>query len=329
MTSKKMKASIASAYGGPEVLSVEEISRPKVKAGEVMVNVKTSAATRADVMMLTGKPWIGRLFLGFSKPKYPITGTGFAGQVVEVGAGVSRFKKGDRVFGLTTLHFSANAEYLCIGEDGVILHLPDSLDYSQAANFGDGHLTSYNFLHEIAKVKVGQQVLVNGASGALGTSAIQIAKYLGAEVTAVSSVSNHGLVKSLGADHVIDYKEVDFTKMDKAYDVVFDTIGNRSFAEVKPVLAREGVYLSPVLKLLNLWDTFRTSFTKGKKAIFAATGINKDPKLREMLGAVLKSYSEGKLKTVIDRQFPLEKIADAYRYIDTGRKKGNVVIYNL
>lgn len=324
-----MKAALASAYGGPEVLSIQEVARPIVKEGEVLVKVMTSAATRADLMMLTGKPLLGRLFLGLSKPKHPIPGTGFAGIVEEVGHGVKRFKKGDRVFGLTILDFGANAEYLRIGEEGVLLHMPEDLDYSQASNFGDGHLTSYNFLQEIAKVKAGQRVLINGASGALGSSAVQIAKYLGAEVTAVSSAANHGLVKSLGADHVMDYKQEDFTQLNRVYDVVFDTIGNRSYSVVKPVLDREGVYLTPVLKLTNLWDMFRTALTPGKKAVFEATGMNKDPKLKEMLQTLLKIYSEGKLQTVIDRQFPLEKLADAYCYIETGRKKGNVVIYNL
>jgi NADPH:quinone reductase-like Zn-dependent oxidoreductase len=286
----------------------------------------TSAATTADTMMLSGKPYISRLFLGFNKPKNGIPGTGFSGIVEAVGKEVKKYQVGDKVFGETAFGFSANADYLAISENGVVLPLPENLDFAQAANFCDGHLTSFNFLKEIANVQPGQKVLIIGASGALGTSAVQIAKYLGARVSAVCSAKNEGLVKSLGADVVIDYNEEDYTKSNELYDFIYDTVRKSSFNQCKPILKENGVYLSPVLKLSLLFQMIKTSITGGKKAKFEATGANPEEKLRKLLEEVVKIFKAGKLTTVIDRQYPLEKLGEAHRYIATGRKKGNVVI---
>lgn len=323
---KTMKATVAIRYGSPDVLRFQEVEKPTPMAHEVLVSVKTASATRADTMMRTGKPYIARLFVGISKPKKAIPGTGFAGIVEQVGKDVTNFNVGDHVFGETAFGFSTNAEYLTISENGVILHMPENLDFPEAASFCDGHLTSYNFLKEIAQVKPGQKVLINGASGALGTSAIQIAKFMDAHVTAVCSGRNTGLVKSLGADEAIDYQQKDFTRTNNKYDYVYDTIGKSSFSECKAILSEKGVYLSPVLKFALLLQMIKTSLYGQKKARFEATGANKEEKLRQMLAAVLEIYKAGKLKTIIDRQFPLEKVAEAHRYIDAGHKKGNVVI---
>ena len=328
MTTKKMKAIVTTGYGSPDVFELRNVQKPKPESHEILVKVKTSAATRADTMMRIGKPYFARLFLGLTKPNIPIPGTGFAGVVEEVGKGVTNFKAGDHVFGETAFGFSANAEYLTVSSEGVVLPLPDTIDFSEAANFCDGHLTSFNFLKEIANLKGGQDVLVNGASGALGTSAVQLAKYFGATVTAVCSEANWGLVKSLGADSVIDYRVEDFTKLKERYDIVYDAVGQSSYRRCKKILKSSGLYLSPVLNFSLLLDVFLTSLRKGKKAKFEATGANPENKLRGMLEKVLNIYREGKLKTIIDRQFPLEKLKDAHIYIDTGRKKGNVVIYN-
>jgi NADPH:quinone reductase-like Zn-dependent oxidoreductase len=321
-----MKATVAIGYGSPEVLKLKEVKKPTPKANEVLVRVMTAAATTADAMMRTGKPYIARLFVGLTKPKKAIPGTGFAGIVEQVGKEINDFEIGDRVFGETAFGFSSNAEYLTISEHGVILPMPENLNFSEAANFCDGHLTSYNFLKEIAKVQPGQKILINGASGALGTSAIQIAKYMGAHVTAVCSGRNVGLVRSLGADVVIDYQQKDFTKGDRKYDYVYDTIGKSSFSACKAILLEKGVYLSPVLKFSLLLQMIKTSLFGQKKARFEATGANKEEKLRNLLSEVLDIYKSGKLKMVIDRQFPLEKVAEAHRYIDSGHKRGNVVI---
>jgi NADPH:quinone reductase-like Zn-dependent oxidoreductase len=329
MTNYKMKAVVATGYGNPDVLKFQEVNKPQPKENEILVRVITSAATTADAMMRTGKPYVARLFIGITKPKNGIPGTGFAGVVEKVGQGVTKFKDGHRVFGETAFGFSANAEYLTVSENGVVLPLPENLDFYEAANFCDGHLTSYNFLKEIAALKPGQKVLVNGASGSLGSSAVQIAKHLGASVTAVCSTKNVGLVKSLGADHVIDYSKEDFTQSDVEYDFVYDTIGKSSFKKCKGILKKGGTYLSPVLQFPLLLSMIRTSISGSKKAKFAATGTLPENKLRDLLGQVLSIHQKGCLKTIIDRQFPLEKLAEAHQYIDSGHKKGNIVIYTV
>ena len=243
MTTQTMKAITATGYGSPEVFQFTEVARPEPKADQILVKVVVSSATTADTMMRTGKPYIGRLFTGISKPKFPIPGTGFAGVVEAAGADVTTFQVGDRVFGESKLGFSANAEFVAIPASGVVLKMPDNMEFTEAASFTDGHLTSYNFLHEIAKLSPGQKVLINGASGALGVSAIQLAKYFGAEVTAVCSQKNNGLVKSLGADHVIDYAREDFSSNGISYDVIFDVVGKSSYSRSLNSLRANGRYL--------------------------------------------------------------------------------------
>jgi NADPH:quinone reductase-like Zn-dependent oxidoreductase len=326
MQGVKMKAVVANGYGGPEVLQFQEVQVPDVQDNEVLVEVFAASATRADSMMRTGKPYFARLMTGFSKPKHPIPGTGFAGRVKEVGEKVKNFQAGDRVFGETTLGFSTNAEFVAIPEKGVMLRIPDNLSYMEAASFCDGYLTSLNFLKYIAKIQSGQKILINGASGSLGTAAVQIAKYYGAIVTGVSSGRNMGLVESLGADYTIDYTQEDFTEGNEKYDVIYDTIGKSSFHRSKKVLTENGLYLSPVLSFSLLLNMLWTGRFSRKQAKFAATGLSSDEDLLRMLEEVVILFKEGKLKTIIDRQYPLEKTADAHAYIDKGRKKGNVII---
>lgn len=321
-----MKAIVATGYGNHEVLQMTMVEKPVEKENEVLVKVYASSATSADGMMRTGKPYFGRLFTGFRKPKHPIPGTGFAGVVVSVGEKVKKFQRGDKVFGETTLGFSTNAEFVAVPENGVILPMPENISFAEATTFTDGHLTSMNFLKEIAQIKSGQNVLINGASGSLGTAAVQLAKYFGAEVTGVTSTKNVGLVKSLGADHVIDYTNEDFTASNEKYNIIFDTIGKSSFSKSKKALTSNGKYISPVLKFSLLAQMLITSFIGKKKAKFAASGLKPDNELREMLATLVDIFKEGKLKTIIDRQFPLEKVARAHEYISGGHKKGNVVI---
>lgn len=321
-----MKAIVATGYGGPEVLQLQQVEKPQPKDNEVLIALRASSATTADGMMRTGKPYFGRLFTGLRRPKHPIPGTGFAGVVETVGKDVSFFKPGDRVFGETTLGFSTNAEYVAVPETGVILPMPETMSFEEATAFCDGHLTSFNFLREIAGIQTGQKVLINGASGSLGTAAVQLARYFGAEVTGVCSTRNVGLVKSLGADHVIDYTREDFTNNGKTYDLIFDTIGKSSFSKSKKALSPSGMYLSPVFRFSIFLDMFKTSLFGKKKAKFAATGLRSDAELRSMLLELAGIYGEGRLKTVIDRQYPLEKVAEAHTYIAAGRKKGNVII---
>jgi NADPH:quinone reductase-like Zn-dependent oxidoreductase len=325
---QKMKAIVATGYGAPNVLKLQQVEKPQPKENEVLVKVHASSATTADGMMRTGKPYFGRLMTGLTKPKHAIPGTGFAGVVETVGENVTSFKTGDRVFGETTLGFSTNAEFVAVPKNGVILPMPENMSYAEGTTYGDGHVTSMNFLKEIAQIKPGQKVLINGASGSLGTAAVQLAKFFGAEVTGVTSTRNAGLVKSLGADHVIDYTKKDFTKVNERFDVVFDTVGKSSFSKSKKILSESGLYVSPVLKFSLLLQMMRTSVFGKKKAKFAATGLRSDAELKSMINELVEIFKEGRLKTVIDRQYPLEKVAEAHRYIAAGHKKGNVIITN-
>lgn len=326
MKANMMKAIVATGYGGPEVLQLRQVEKPQPKDNEVLIALRASSATTADGMMRTGTPYFGRLFTGLRRPKHPIPGTGFAGVVEMVGKDVSSFAPGDRVFGETTLGFSTNAEFVAVPENGVILAMPESMSFEEATAFCDGPLTSLNFLKEIAHVQPGQKVLVNGASGSLGTAAVQLAKYFGAEVTGVCSTRNAGLVKSLGADHVIDYTREDFTNQGKTYDIIFDTVGKSAFSKSRAALAPEGVYLSPVLRFSLLLEMLKTSMAGKQKAKFAATGLRSDAELRSLLAELVEIFKEGNLKIVIDRQYPLEKVSEAHTYIAAGRKKGNVII---
>lgn len=248
-----MNAIVATGYGSADVLKYKQVQKPKAKDNEILIKNHASTATTADSMMRTGKPYFGRLMIGLTKPKNPIPGTGFAGIVESVGEDVKIFNVGDRVFGETTLGFSANAEYLTVPEDGVILHMPEGLDFAEAATFSDGHLTSINFLQEIAKIKYDQKVLINGAAGSLGSAAVQLAKYYGAEVTAVCSTRNVGLVKSLGADYVIDYTKKDFTKANEKFDFVYDTVGKSSFSKCKNILKKMAYIFLLLLVLLSFF----------------------------------------------------------------------------
>ncbi len=322
-----MKAIWAQGYGNYEVLELKEVAIPPISEHEVLVKVRASVATTADTMMLQGKPWFGRMFTGLRKPKHPITGTAFSGVISKVGPGVKSFRDGDQVFGETTLGFGTHAEFVTVPEKGVLLKKPETISHNDATTFCDGPLTAWNFLKELGRLKPGQNVLINGASGSLGTAAIQLAKYLGADVTGVCSAVNMGLVKSLGADSVINYQKEDFTKSSKRFDIIFDTVGKTTFQSVKPLLKKNGLYLSPVLKPSLLFQMAISNISNGKKAKFAATGLKPPHELRYMLMKLVEIFNSGKLKIVFDRQYPLEKVSKAFDYVSKGHKKGNVVIF--
>jgi NADPH:quinone reductase-like Zn-dependent oxidoreductase len=321
-----MKAVVCTRYGPPDVLELKEVHRPTPGPGEILVRVHVSSATKADTMMRRGSPAYARLFLGLSRPKKPITGTGFAGTIESVGEEVTGFKPGQRVFGETGVGFSTNAEYLSIDEDALVASIPDALGFEEAAPLCDGALTSMNFLSHVHRLRAGETVLVNGASGSLGTAAVQIAKHFGAEVVGVCSAANVDLVKDLGADRAIDYRKEDFTDADGAYDVVYDTIGKSSFTKCRRALKEGGVFISPVLSMPLLFRMMWTSRFGRKKAKFSATGMRPVPELRPLLNEVLALIENGELRMVIDRRFPLEETSEAHRYIEKGHKRGNVVI---
>jgi len=321
-----MKAVFVTNYGGPEVLVVKETNRPVPKENEILVKVNAASITTADSMMRSGTPRLARLFVGISRPKKPIIGTGFAGVVEETGNNVLDFETGDAVFGLTGMNFAANAEYVCVPVTGVVFPKPDYLSFEEAAVMYDGPTTSFNFLKNLADIKPGQKVLINGASGSLGVAAVQIAKHMGAEVTAVCSTANVSLVQSLGADHVIDYKKQDFTKGKVRYDVIYDTVGKSSFSKAKKVLTAKGMYLSPVLGLRLMLQMMVNGLRGGKKAKFDATGMKPVQEFRKMIDELKEIIKTGSYNMVIENRYTMEQIVDAHRYIDSGRKRGNIVL---
>ena len=262
-------------------------------------------------------------FNGFLKPRNPILGQELAGEIESIGKDVTRFKPGDQVFGLDM--FGAYAEYKCMPENGALAIKPVNLSYEEAASIPNGALTALPFLRDKGKIQSGQTVLIYGASGSVGAAAVQLAKYYGAEVTAVCSTANLEWVKSLGADQVIDHTKDDFTKNGKTYDIIFDTVGKRSFSACKGSLTNEGIYLAtvptPEIMLQALW-----SAKSGKKVRFVAAGLRSASEKIKDLVFLTELIEPGKIKAVIDRRYPLEQIAEAHRYVEQGHKKGNVVI---
>jgi NADPH:quinone reductase-like Zn-dependent oxidoreductase len=249
-----------------------------------------------------------------------------AGEIEAVGQDVKLFKPGDQVFGSTGPGFGAHAEYICLPENEALALKPANMSYGEAAAICDGALTALPFLRDKAKIQRGQKVLINGASGSIGTVAVQLAHYFGAEVTGVCSTKNLELVKSLGAAKVIDYTKEDFTKSGQAYDIIFDTVGKSSFSRCKGALTQNGVYLSTTLTMATVPQALWTSIIGGKKAMFAATGLRPAGERAKDLIFLRELIEAGKLKSVIDRSYPLEQTAEAHRYVDQGHKKGNVVI---
>lgn len=334
----KMKASICTRYGSADVLQLQEIDKPIPKENEVLVKIQASSTTAADSMMRQGNPYYGRLFLGLTKPKYPITGTGFAGTIEVIGDDVGVFNINDEVFGESILGSGTNTEYVCVPEDALIMLKPEKLTFAQASTLCDGALTSINMLQNLGQITPGDRVLINGASGSLGSTGIQIAKQLGAHVTGVCSASNMEMVKALGADEVIDYHQQDFTLNENSYDIIYDSIGKRRYSECVKSLRNNGRYVSPVLGLpllgQMLWtsllskisNTFNRNMSLNKTAHFAPTGLLPPAELKTMLQQLLPMIEQEQLTPIIDRSYSLDDISIAHQYVDTGRKKGNVVI---
>lgn len=320
-----MKAILCTKYGPPEVLQLVEIEKPVPKPNEVLIKViatiVTSGDYRARSFIVPKGYWLpARLMLGITKPRKKILGAELAGEIEAVGSAVTRFKVGDPVFAAVGFGPGSNAEYVCVPEDGPLAIKPANLSYEEAAAIPFGGLTALYFLGK-GKVQREQHVLIYGASGAVGTAAVQVAKSLGAEVTGVCSTANLTMVMSLGADHVIDYTQEDYAQNSETYDVVFDAVDKTSFAHCKPALKPGGMYLSVEMTLNNLFLMLRTSITGGRK-VFTGVGTETQADmitLREMAEA-------GTLKAVIDRRYPFEQIPDAHRYVEKGHKKGNVVI---
>ena len=320
------KAAVYTAYGSPDVLQIKEVEKPTPKNHEVLIKICATTVTATDSAFRRGEPFITRSFTGLTRPKITILGDMLAGEIEAVGKDVTVFKQGDQVFGSTGAGFGAHAEYICLPEDGALAIKPANMTYGEAAAVCDGALTALPFLRDKAHIQRGQKVLINGASGAIGTIAVQLAKFFGAEVTGVCSTTNVELVKSLGADTVIDYTQEDFTKSGETYDIIFDTVGKSSFSRCKRALTPNGVYLSTALTMATVPQALWTSIIGGKKAMFAATGLRPASERAKDLIFLKGLIEAGQLKSVVDRRYPLEQIAAAHQYVDTGHKKGNVVI---
>ncbi|MEM9582135.1 MAG: NAD(P)-dependent alcohol dehydrogenase [Pseudomonadota bacterium] len=315
-----------SRYGGPDVLKPVSRPVPTPTTRQVLVRIRASAVSRADSMMRAGQPKFARLFLGLSRPRSGLVGTCFSGDVVAVGADVRNFRVGDAVFGEAGLQFGANATHICVDEAGSLLTKPETISFEEAATLFDGAMTSWHFLTRVAQVQPGETILILGGSGSLGTAAVQFAKVLGGQVTASASARNAELIKSLGADHVVDYASQNPLNDGSAYDVVFDTLGVSSFRTAKPALTKGGRYVCPVLGLALLRDMLLTAVFGRKTAKFAAAGMSMPEVHRTELSEVLALMASNQFSPVMDRTYPLADLVEAHRYVETGRKRGNVVV---
>ncbi|MFC2024618.1 NAD(P)-dependent alcohol dehydrogenase [Chloroflexota bacterium] len=328
-----MKAIVYEKYGPPDVLQLKEVEKPAPKDNEVLIRVHATTVP-AEALLLRSYPFspllwfLMRIMIGLRKPRKTILGSELAGEIEAVGKGVKLFKEGDQVFGSDLSGLGAYAEYKCMPEKGVLAIKPANITYEEAAPVC-GALAAWNLLRNKANIQSGQKVLINGVFGSVGTAAVQIAKHFGAEVTGISSTTNLELLKSLGADKVIDYIKEDFTQSGETYDVIYDTydtVIKNSFSHCKGSLTQGGVYLSAVPTLPILFQMLWTLKIGSKKVKFSATGLRPVPERLIFLKELIKLIEAGKIKTVIDRRYPLEQIAEAHRYVEKGYIKGNVVI---
>ena len=320
-----MKAIVYERYGPPDVLELKELAKPTPKDNEVLIRTLATTVTSGDwrvrsLDMPVGFGLIARLVLGVSRPRQPILGSELAGKVESVGKDVNKFKVGDEVFAFTGARLGCHAEYKCMPEDGAVVLKPANLTFDEAAAMSSGGTTALDFFRR-GKLQRGEKVLVNGASGGVGTAAVQLAKHFGAVVTGVCSTANVELVRSLGATQVIDYTKEDFTRNGETYDVIVDTVGTAPFSRSKDSLREGGRLLLVLSGLPDMLQIPWVSMTSSKKIIAGpAAGRVEDLRFLSELAQA------GEFRPVIDRRYPFEQIAEAHRYVDTGRKKGNVII---
>ncbi len=317
-----MKAAVYKKYGSPEVVKVMEAEKPAPGPDEVLVKVYATTVNRTDCGFRSAEYFISRFFSGLFKPKFGILGNEFAGIVEEVGNDVKLLKVGDKVFGYNDTKFGAHAEFMTIAEKDAITTIPDDIPFEQAAPITEG---AHYALCDIRAAKISHEhnVMIYGASGAIGSAAVQLVKYFGARVTAVCNTQNVEVVKSLGADQVIDYINQDFTQIDERFDFIFDAVGKSSFWQCKPLLKKHGIYISTELgkNSENIFLALFTPLFNGKKVLFPLPTIRKDDVI-----FLKKLVESGKYKPLVDRSYHLDNIVDAYRYVETGQKTGNVVI---
>lgn len=319
-----MKAAVQRRYGPVDRVRVEEVPAPTPASGEVMVRVRAAAVTESDTMTRRGHPLLVRPFAGLLRPRRPIGGTEFSGDVAAIGADVTRFSVGDTVFGSTGGSGGCYAEYVTISQDSFIAKMPANLSYQQGAPVC-GALAAWNFLSDKARLQPGHRILINSAWADIGTAAVQLAKHLGAEVTVVCRPGDAGAFQALGADITIEPTE-DFTRGDRAYDVIFDTQSATSFSRCRRVLAPHGVYLRTYPGLAVLLQMLWTSRLSGKKAVFSATGLLPISARLTFQEAITRVIESGELITVVDSYYPLHRIADAYDKAEHGQTLGTVVV---
>jgi NADPH:quinone reductase-like Zn-dependent oxidoreductase len=318
-----MKAAVHTRYGPPEVVRIADVEMPTVGDRDVLVKVHTTTVNRTDCGFRSAEPFFVRLLTGLRRPRRTILGSEFAGVVEEVGGGVTSFAVGDDVFGFSEWRFGAHAEYLSMPDDGSLATIPANVTYEQAAPSTEGSHYALSMIRK-AKIARGQDVMVYGATGAIGSAAVQLLKNFGVTVTAVCDTKNLDLVRGLGADRVIDYTTEDFTKDAQRYDAVMDAVGKSSFGRCKPLLKPRGIYLSSDLGPLSLNPILGlvTSLFGGKRVMFPIPPKYRQEEVRFFQGML----ASGAFKPVIDRRYPLDQIVEAYRYVETGQKVGNVVI---
>ena len=318
-----MKAIVCVKYGSPDAMQLQEVEKHTPKANEVLIKIYATTVTSADIRIRKADPFPVRFFYGFARPKNnTILGSELAGEIEVVGENVKQFKAGDQVFAGAGTSLGANAEYICLPEAGAVAIKPTNMTYEEAAAIPFGATTALIFLRDKGKIQSGQEVLIYGASGAVGMAAVQLAKFFGAQVTGVCSTAKLELVKSLGSDNVIDYTKEDFTQNGKTYDIIFDTSGKSPFSGCLSSLKNNGIYLRAVhINLLPILRGLWTSITSSKKVI-GGVAIERKADL-----IFLKELIEmGRMKSIIDRRYSLEQTAEAHRYVEQGHKKGNVVI---
>lgn len=315
-----MKAIVYTEYGSPAVLQLKEVAQPKPKANEILIKVKATAVNSGDWRLRKADPFAVRLFFGLTKPKINILGGVFSGEVEAVGEKVSLFKVGDSIFGSMAMLFGAYAEYVCLPETGVIALKPSNLTHQEAAVIPFGGLTALYFLQK-ANIKKGQKVLIYGASGAIGTAAVQLAKHFGASVVGVCSAANADLIKSLGADKVIDYNKENIAQSTETYDVIFDTVNKMPVGLSARLLNKKGVLVLGAAELSEMLHGAWISMTSKKKVLMGVIGESV-----ENLVFLKGLLEKGGMKPVIDRTYLLEQMADAHTYVEKGHKKGNVAI---
>jgi NADPH:quinone reductase-like Zn-dependent oxidoreductase len=317
-----MRAAVHTRYGPPEVVGIREVHKPTAKDHEVLVKVHAATVNRTDAAYRAAKPFVMRTFTGLTRPKVTVLGNEFAGEVEAVGCEVTAFEVGDRVFGYNEGAFGAHAGYMTIPEDGSVATIPTGSTFEDVAAATEGSHYALAFINK-AKIRSGQDVLVNGATGAIGSAAVQLLKSLGVNVTAVCATEHASLVEGLGADRVIDYTTTDFTEDDHTYDVVIDAVGKSTFGRCRRLLKPGGIYFSSELGplLQNPILALITPLLRGKKVIFP---VPKDD--QDMIRYFKRLIGSGEFKAVIDKRYPLDQIVDAYNYVETGQKIGNVVI---